>query len=104
MIKSLIRQKVVSAERMESQAAQGASEALAAEVRAEMAAQNRTAAGLAEALGVTAHTAGRRLSGATPFDVVELALVAMWLGTEPEALLRKASERERSLATKEPAA
>lgn len=89
---------------MEVQAAQSTSEALAAEVRAEMAAQNRTTGALAEALGITAHTAGRRLSGATPFDVVELALVAMWLGTEPESLLRRANEREQSLATKEPAA
>lgn len=56
--------------------------AVAAEVRAEMGRQRKTQADLAKALGFTAATAARRLDGGTPFDVIELAVVANWLGIE----------------------
>lgn len=59
-------------------------EAIAAEVRAEMARQRKTQAGLAEALGITTATAARRLSAAAPFDTVEIARVADWLSVSPE--------------------
>lgn len=72
---------------MESQAERAAAEKVAREVRAELARQKRTAAQLAAVIGVTAHTAGRRLSGATPFNVVELGAIAEWLGVEPYRLL-----------------
>jgi len=60
---------------------------VAAEVRAEMARQQKTQAELAAVIGVTAHTAGRRCSGAVPFDVIEIAAVAEWLSVPVEQLL-----------------
>ncbi|RKE60431.1 BetR domain-containing protein [Microbacterium sp. AG238] len=66
---------------------------LAGEVRAEMARQKRTAGEMAGALGITPHTAGRRLNGATPFNVVELGNVAHWLGMTPDVLVQRAEER-----------
>lgn len=50
------------------------------EVRAELARQRRTAGDLAIALGVTQHTVGRRLNGDTPFNAIEMVLVARFLG------------------------
>lgn len=61
-------------------------EAVAAEVRAEMGRQNKSRADLAQVLGITSQTAATRLSGAQPFDMVELAQVAEWLGVAPEKL------------------
>ncbi|WP_169309959.1 helix-turn-helix domain-containing protein [Aeromicrobium marinum] len=61
-----------------------AAEAVAGEVRAEMARQRKTQAELATILGTTTATAGRRLDGSVPFDVVELCMVAGWLGTSPD--------------------
>lgn len=55
-------------------------EAIGSEVRAELARQRKTQAELASTLGITSATAARRLSGASPFDVSELATVANWLG------------------------
>ncbi|WP_336630643.1 MULTISPECIES: helix-turn-helix domain-containing protein [unclassified Microbacterium] len=80
---------------MESWAAAATSAALADEIRVEMARQRRTGHELAVVLGITAHTAGRRLSGATPFDVVELARVGRWLAVDPATLLTRARERSR---------
>lgn len=60
---------------------------VAGEVRAELARQRKTAADLSAALGVTQHTAGRRISGEVPFDVIELAQVAIWLGVPLAQLL-----------------
>lgn len=56
-----------------------AAEAVSAAVRAEMARKNKTAAGLAEVLGITPHTAGRRLNGSVPFAVTDLLVVGAWL-------------------------
>jgi transcriptional regulator with XRE-family HTH domain len=58
-------------------------ENVATEVRAEMGRQRKTQAELAQALGITAATAGRRLSGEVPFDLIEIAQAAVWLGVEP---------------------
>lgn len=57
-------------------------EAVASEVRAEMGRQRKQQAELAATLEVTTATAGTRLSGAVPFDVIELAKVAHWLGID----------------------
>lgn len=78
---------------MEEHAGEAVGLAIAAEVRAELAVQRRTANDLALALGVTAHTIGRRLAGASPFNVIEMALAAQWLGMTPDALVRRAEER-----------
>jgi len=67
--------------------------AVAAEVRAEMGRQGRTAKELAVVLGVSATTARSRMSGAVVFDVVELLLVATWLDVPVERLaLRERAE------------
>lgn len=79
------------------EAGEGVSHRLAAEVRAELARQKRTAGELAEVLGITAHTAGRRLSGAVPFNVVELNTAARWLGMDPTVLMQRA-ERDTAQA------
>jgi hypothetical protein len=60
--------------------------AVAAEVRAEMGRQGRTAMELAVVLGVSTTTARSRMSGAVVFDVVELLLVATWLDVPVERL------------------
>jgi hypothetical protein len=67
---------------MTNHAAAGRAAALrvATEVRAELARQRKTAIDLGEALGMTPHTAGRRLAGEVPFDVIELVQVSLWLG------------------------
>lgn len=62
-------------------------ELVAAEVRAEMARQRKEAAGLADVLEMTRATAQRRLDGSVPFDVVELVLVAGWLGIDATRLM-----------------
>ncbi|WOF23798.1 helix-turn-helix domain-containing protein [Microbacterium betulae] len=76
---------------------QTASEALAQrvadEIRAEMARQRRSAADLAEYLGITAHTVGRRLNGAVPFNVIELASVSVWLGVPIFELIARATSK-----------
>ena len=64
-----------------------AAEAVASEVRAELARQQKTAGELAAALGMTPHTAGRRLRGEVPFDVIELAQIGLWLGIAPRRLM-----------------
>ena len=67
--------------------------AVAAEVRAEMGRQGRTAKELAVVLGVSATTARSRMSGAVVIDVVELLLVATWLDVPVERLaLRERAE------------
>lgn len=84
---------------MDIHASAAISKALAAEVRAEIAAQRRTAGDLAVVLGVGAHTVGRRLSGASPFSVIEMVVTAEWLGIAPEVLVRRA-ERHVARAQK----
>lgn len=70
--------------------AEAASRAVAGEVRAELARQRRTAVDMAGALGITPHTAGRRLSGESPFTVLEIAKVAAWLGVSVTTLAARA--------------
>lgn len=51
-------------------------------VRAELARHDKTQRDLAACLGLTEHTVGKRLSGESSFDVVELARVAKWLNVD----------------------
>jgi transcriptional regulator with XRE-family HTH domain len=60
---------------------------VAGQVRAELARQGHSIADLADCLGVTPHTAGRRLSGRTDFTAVELVQIAGWLGVHPAEFL-----------------
>lgn len=80
--------------RMTSHATRGADTAslVAGQVRAELARHNKTAGDLADALGVTQHTVGRRLSGKVPFTAAELVQTAAWLGVDTADLFpRKAA-------------
>ena len=60
---------------------------IAAEVRAEMARQNRTQRDLAERLGITQPSVQLRLSGQRPFRAEELPVIADWLGVPASQLL-----------------
>lgn len=62
---------------------QGFAEAIASEVRAEMARQRKTQGDLADALGISRPTAAKRLNAVQPFDASELYVVATWLGVPP---------------------
>jgi transcriptional regulator with XRE-family HTH domain len=53
---------------------------IAAEIRAEMARQNKTQSELAEAIRTTQATASYRLRGLNAFAAEELVLIADWLG------------------------
>ena len=64
-----------------------AAEVVASEVRAELARQHRTAGDLASVLQITPHTAGRRLRGEIPFDVIELVQIGLWLGVDPRRFI-----------------
>lgn len=64
-----------------------AAERVASEVRAEMARHRKNAGDLADALGMTPHTAGNRLNGKVPFDVVELMQIGLWLGVDPRIFI-----------------
>lgn len=75
-----------------------ATEAVAAEVRAEMGRQRKTQADLAAVLKIYPSTAGRRLDGSVPFDVVELATVARWLGVKASELMVRAERALNDLA------
>lgn len=67
-----------------------ASQRVAAEIRAELARQKRTAREMAVVLGISEHTAGRRLSGDAPFNMIELAAACRWLGISLSDLVRRA--------------
>ncbi len=70
------------------------------EVRGELARQRRTAAELALAIGVTQQTIGRRLSGATPFNAIEMAHVAGFLDVGLPTLWERATTpRSRAVAS-----
>lgn len=53
---------------------------IAAEVRAELARQNKTQRELADRLCITQPSVQLRLSGQRPFRAEELAVIADWLG------------------------
>lgn len=61
------------------------------EVRAELARQRRTAAELALAIGMSQHTIGKRLNGSIPFNAIEMALVANFLGVTLVTLWARAT-------------
>jgi len=73
-------------------------EAVASEVRAEMGRQRKTQADLAAVLKIYPATAARRLDGSVPFDVVELATVARWLGVTASELMARAERALNDLA------
>lgn len=82
-------------------AAEAVQRMIADEVRAEMARERKTASELAQVLGVTQHTIGRRINGASPFNVYELAQVAECLGTTTDALVAAAlahAEKKKAVA------
>ncbi|KTS09066.1 hypothetical protein RSA3_14310 [Microbacterium testaceum] len=64
-----------------------------------MARQKRTAGEMARALGITAHTAGRRLSGAVPFNISDVAAVGEWLGVDVTDLMRRAEAKTQAVAS-----
>lgn len=76
------------------EAADRTARAVADEMRAEMARQRKTAVEFAAALGITPHTAGRRLNGESPFSIVELARGASWLGLTVGELISRAERAE----------
>lgn len=62
------------------------------EVRVEMARKRITAAEMAITLGVSAQTMGRRLSGHTPFNAVEMVIVSRRLNVSLATLWERAAE------------
>lgn len=60
---------------------------IAAEVRAELARQNKTQRDLADRLRITQPSVQLRLSGQRPFRAEELAVIADWLGVPPAQFL-----------------
>jgi hypothetical protein len=62
-------------------------------IRDEMASRQRTRHDLADLLVVGEETVAKRLSGETPFDLVEIERVAAWLDLLPSELLARADER-----------
>lgn len=68
-------------------------EAVAAEIRGEMARQRKTGTGLAEVLHCSQQSASRRLSGAQRLDLDELAVIADWLGVTLLDLIAPGAEK-----------
>ena len=66
---------------------------VAAVIRDEMASRQHTRHALADLLFVAEASAAKRLSGETPFDLVEIERVAAWLDLLPSELLARADER-----------
>lgn len=65
-------------------------EAVAAEVRAGLARNEKTIGDLAARLGVAQHTAGARLKGKPGFSIAELEVAADFVGETSDELLRRA--------------
>ncbi len=86
---------------MDIEAGQAFGIALAAEFRAELAVQKRTATEFALVLGITAHTAGRKLAGGSVLNAIEIAVGAQWLGFTPDVMVRRAELRLESSASAE---
>lgn len=61
--------------------------AIAAELRAEMARQQRTGVDLAKVLACSQQTASRRMIDGRGLDLDELPLIAEWLGVDVMQLL-----------------
>lgn len=62
-------------------------EAVAANLRAEIARQRKRQADLADLWSVSQMGVSRRLNGATPISAPQLSAAAQWLGVEPNDLL-----------------
>lgn len=72
--------------------------AVAAEVRAALARDGRTAAALAEGSGISKSALSRKMRGLAPIYVEELVAIATTLGIDSGALI-PTSHRERSTET-----
>lgn len=83
---------------------EAAAVSVADEVRAELARQRKTATELAAVLGITQHTAGRRLNGGTPFNLIELFAVASWLGLTVTEITRRAEQATQTDSRRDGAA
>lgn len=62
-------------------------EAVAANLRAEIARQRKRQADLADLWSVSQMGVSRRLNGATPISAPQLLAAAEWLGVDPSTLL-----------------
>jgi transcriptional regulator with XRE-family HTH domain len=71
--------------------------AVAAEIRAERAAKNMTAAQLAKAAGIPIGTLHRVLSGERDINVTQLGKIALAFGTTVEHIMRRAVDRAGGL-------
>ena len=67
-------------------------QALAAEIRAEMARQRHTPADLALAVGIHRVTASAVCNGRAPIDIERLDAIASWLGITAADLLDRANQ------------
>lgn len=74
-------------------------DALAAELRAQVARRRLPHADIAQALGVTPSAFSRKLSGQNPISVDELAVIARLLDTTADELIRVAQEASPPCAT-----
>lgn len=63
---------------------------VAAEIRAELARQNRTQSELAAAMHLSTAAVSRMLSGKVTIDLAQLAVIARFLRTTPGRLVRDA--------------
>lgn len=72
---------------------------IAEEVRAELARKRLPARKLAAVLRVTEGTVGRRLSGDTPFNTVELILTSAFLGLSYTELMDRATRGLMAVAS-----
>jgi transcriptional regulator with XRE-family HTH domain len=73
--------------------------AIAAEVRAELARQNKTLTSLAQAADISTDTLRRRLNGLSSFPVEELGPVCRFLGLTLDQLLDRALAEEEAIAS-----
>ena len=61
--------------------------AVAGELRAEMARQRKTGVDLAHVLNCSQQSASRRMTGATPLTLDDIAAISDWLGIPPSSLI-----------------
>lgn len=78
--------------------AQTTAELTAGAVRAELARRRISGRELAKALGWARTTTSRRLNGATPFDIEELATVANFLNLPVSALVPTSDQAQGNAA------
>lgn len=68
-----------------------ATQAVAAEIRAEMARQQRRQADLADLLGLSGSSVSLRLNGHQELTISEMLRIAAWLDCDPAAWIRVAA-------------